>query len=197
MDAITIKPVTGGNVLPYLDAVAHLRIEVFREYPYLYDGSLHYEKEYLQTYAQAERSLFVLALKGDHVVGVSTAIPMVEGDAEFMKPFEDAGYNLEEILYFGESVLQKEYRGQGHGKAFFDEREAHAHRLGCTITTFCAVDRPSDHPLRPAGHRPLDGFWEKRGYTRHPELVAHYPWKDIDEDEETSKPLTFWIRKWS
>jgi len=48
-------------VTPHLDAVAELRIAVFRDWPYLYAGDREYEKNYLATYAQSPESLFVLA----------------------------------------------------------------------------------------------------------------------------------------
>ncbi|NBD37526.1 MAG: GNAT family N-acetyltransferase, partial [Verrucomicrobia bacterium] len=62
-------------------------------------------------------------------------------------------------------------------------------------TTFCAVLRPADHPMRPADYRPLDPFWKKRGYRAHPELECTFPWKDLGDKEETRKRLRFWIRR--
>src|SRR5690242_19351414 len=49
--AIRIERATGAAIEGYLDVLAALRIRVFREYPYLYDGSLAYEQEYLASYA--------------------------------------------------------------------------------------------------------------------------------------------------
>ena len=42
----------GAALEPWLDALGKLRITVFREYPYLNDGTLEYEREYLKTYAE-------------------------------------------------------------------------------------------------------------------------------------------------
>ena len=42
----------GPELEPHLDALGTLRIAVFREYPYLYDGSLEYEREYLRSHDQ-------------------------------------------------------------------------------------------------------------------------------------------------
>jgi len=64
------------------------------------------------------------------------------------------------------------------------------------MTTFCAVDRPDDHPLRPAGYRPLDEFWTSLGYQRRPELRATFVWKEIGEATESPKHLTFWTKDW-
>jgi len=41
---IRIERRSGPALLPYIPELARLRIEVFRDFPYLYDGSLDYEK---------------------------------------------------------------------------------------------------------------------------------------------------------
>ncbi len=192
-----IIEVHGPELSPHLDALGTLRITVFREYPYLYDGSLDYERDYLQCYLRCPRSLVVLAFDGDKVVGATTCMPMSEEGPEFQEAFAKAGYDLATICYFGESILLPEYRGRGLGKEFFARREAHAQRLGFKITTFCAVDRLSDHPRRPADYVPLDGLWTKQGYTKHPELQATFVWKEIDEANESPKTLTFWLKHWA
>ena len=43
---------------------------------------------------------------------------------------------------------------------------------GFTHCAFCAVVRPPDHPLRPAGYVPLDAFWTARGYAKVEGVVA-------------------------
>lgn len=196
MTLARIEAVSGRAILPWLDDLAALRIRVFREFPYLYDGSLAYERGYLADYAESERGLIVLALAGNQVVGCSTGLPLTEAAIEFRQPFVDAGPDPAEVFYFGESVLDAGFRGQGLGHRFFDEREAHAGRLGLKTTAFCAVLRPSDHPLRPTDYRPLDGFWTRRGYFRQPELLASLAWKDLDQADETVKQLVFWLKPW-
>lgn len=194
MSSIRILRLTGSEILPYIDALAELRITVFREFPYLYDGSFAYEQKYLKRYTSSDKTVVVLALDGNHVVGASTGMPMSDEDPMVWRPFESAGLDRNAYFYFGESVLLKEYRGQGIGVRFFEEREAHALGLGYTLTTFCAVDRPADHPRKPAGYTPLHAFWRKRGYVEHPELKATFSWQDLDEESESDKHLTFWIK---
>lgn len=190
---LTVESLTGGQLKSVLPDLAELRIEVFRAWPYLYDGSLAYEEEYLAKFAAGRGAVCVVARDGDKIIGASTASPMSETDAEFIEPFEGAGYEMSEVFYCGESVLLKEYRGHRLGHAFFDGREAHAKKLGgFTLSTFCRVVRPDDHPLKEPGYVPLDGFWRKRGYAPIEGLVAHFAWKDVGESEETSKPMQFW-----
>lgn len=194
---IRLQNFHGSEIEPHLDALGALRIAVFREYPYLYDGSLEYEREYLKTYVKSAGSLVVLAFDEDRVVGATTCLPMRDEGPEFQAAFAQAGYDLDTICYFGESILLPDYRGHGIGREFFTRREAHVRTLGMRISTFCAVDRPDDHPLRPAGYRPLDAFWTGQGYRKHPELQANFTWKEIGEESESAKTLTFWLKNWS
>ncbi len=192
---IRIERRSGADLIPYIPELARLRIEVFRDFPYLYDGDLDYERKYLQTYIDNPDSVIVLALDGEQVVGASTAIPMKYETDELKKPFLEQGYTLDEVFYCSESVLNKAYRGLGIGVRFFEEREAHADLLGgFKYLTFCCVERPLTHPRRPADYVPLDQFWQKRGYVKHPELKTSYRWKDLDDNEETDKPMTFWLK---
>ncbi|MEY3220972.1 MAG: hypothetical protein RIT27_2329 [Pseudomonadota bacterium] len=192
---ITIKNVIGTQIKPYLTALATLRIEVFREFPYLYEGSIAYETQYLQTYSQAIDSIVVLAFEHNKIIGASTALPLSAETHDVTQPFINQGFNINDFLYFGESVLQKNYRGQGLGVRFFEEREAHARRLNKKYTTFCAVERPVDHPRRPADYVSLDNFWQKRGYSKQNQLHTTFNWQDLDEHTDSPKPMTFWLKK--
>ena len=191
---LTIQPFSGSDATPFFGDLARLRSTVFRDFPYLYEGNPDYEQTYLSTYARSEGSIFVLAIDGDQVVGVATGTPMAGETEEVQRPFFAAGFDPAPFCYFCESVLLPLYRGRGIGVKFFEGREAQAKKLGLRYATFCAVERPADHPRRPADYQPLDAFWGKRGYTHHPELRTTFTWRDLDETHESPKPLSFWIR---
>jgi GNAT superfamily N-acetyltransferase len=193
--ALEVTSLSGEEIVPVLPDLARLRIIVFRDWPYLYDGTIEYEEKYLAKLAAAKGAVCAIARDGDRIVGASTAAPMIEHADEFAEPFEKAGYELAKIFYCGESVLLRSHRGHGLGHAFFDRREAHARRLGgFTHSAFCRVVRPDDHPLKPPEYRPLDGFWRKRGYAPVEGLVATYDWKDIDQAAETAHQMQFWMK---
>lgn len=194
-DGLRVAVCSGEEVLPYLEDVARLRIAVFRDYPYLYDGDPAYEAKYLAAYARSPGSVFVLAFDEGRVVGAATGIPLADEDRNFQRPFETRGIPVEDVFYFGESVLLAAYRGRGLGHRFFDEREAHARRLGgYRWTAFAAVDHDGDDPRRPSDHRGNEDFWQKRGYARQPGMTMRLAWKEIGERGESEKPLTFWLR---
>ncbi len=191
----TLESLRGAQLLPHLDDVARLRIAVFRDWPYLYAGDLGYERDYLAAYAASPDSVFVLARDGaGEVVGASTGLPLADDAPAFSQPFRERGLPVEQVFYFGESVLLPRWRGRGIGHAFFDRREAHARDLGrFGWTAFCAVDRDDGDPRRPAGHRPNDAFWGKRGYARAPGMTMQLPWDEIGRGE-IPHSLTFWLR---
>lgn len=79
--SITITTVTGDQFAQWIEPVADLRITVL-----------------------------VLAMAAGQVAGASTALPMLDADQAFQAPFIEAGWDLERVYYFGESVLLPAYR---------------------------------------------------------------------------------------
>jgi GNAT superfamily N-acetyltransferase len=193
--SVRVERLTGSALTAAVPELARLRMTVFRDWPYLYDGTLDYEEDYLETFSAAAGAVVVAAYDADTMVGAATAAPLAASAEEFAAPFLARGDDPAKIFYFGESVLLKTYRGRGLGHAFFDHREAHARSFGrFAHAAFCAVQRPADHPLKPQDYVPLDAFWAKRGFQKADGLTTSFSWKDIDQPKETAKLMQFWIR---
>jgi GNAT superfamily N-acetyltransferase len=195
VENLYLQRLSGSRINDYLPELARLRITVFREFPYLYEGSTAYEEKYLKTYVDAPDSVMVLVWDGNTVVGASSGLPLTAETPAVIRPFIEHGYDPGRLFYYGESVLLREYRGRGLGKRFFEEREAHACSLNrFDILCFCAVERPVNHPRRPPDYVPLDAFWNRRGFVKHPELHTTFSWQDLDENVESPKPMVFWLK---
>jgi GNAT superfamily N-acetyltransferase len=192
--SLRLQTFKGREAAAIVDTAAALRIRVFRDWPYLYDGDLGYERDYLQRYVQCPQAMIALAYDGEAAVGATTGLPLMAAAADMQTPFIANGLDLAEYFYCGESVVLDEARGRGLGHQFFDLREAQARQLGSRYSVFCAVDRPADHPARPPHYRPNDAFWTKRGYQRRPEWQCQFSWKDVGDDDDTQKRLTYWLR---
>lgn len=187
--------VIGADLCPYVPSLARLRIQVFREYPYLYDGTDASEAEYLTTYIQSPRAVAVLAFDNDRMIGASTGLPMSDEVDAFRKPFTDKGMDTDSLFYGGETVLLPEYRGGGLYKSFLFAREDYARSLGSQRICFCGVVRDTNDPRQPNNYRPLDQVWRHFGYQPQTDLIAHFPWKEVGGTEEISHPLMFWMKE--
>ncbi len=192
---VRVEFFAGPAMVPHLAALSRLRIAVFREWPYLYDGSADNESSHLAAFAQAPGAGLAVAFEGEAVVGCSSCLPMAQEGDYIAAPFRARGWDVGRFFYFGESVLLPAYRGQGVGVEFFRQREAHARAVSaCDFAAFCAVQRPSEHPLRPGGAVPLDDFWRKRGFVPYQDLFCTMRWKQVDTDDKVENRLAFWLK---
>lgn len=191
---IRVAPLTGADLAATLDEVARLRIAVFRDWPYLYDGDMGYERAYLAACRDSAGAIVVGAWAGDRLVGAATGTPLPDHADGLAVVMAQHGPDPAGVFYCAESVLLPEWRGRGIGHRFFDAREAHARSHGFAHAAFCAVIRPQDHPAQPVDYRALDPFWRARGYTPLPGAIARLSWTDIDQPAATEKPMQFWMR---
>lgn len=191
---VSVAPVTGAGLAEIIPALARLRIAVFRDFPYLYDGDAAYEASYLADFAAADGAVVVVARDDAEIVGAATAAPLATQDAAWRDPLAAAGFDIARTFYFGKSVLLGRYRGQGIGHAFFDHREAQARAHGAAHAAFCSVIRAADHPARPADYRPLDAFWRGRGYAPLDGVTAWFDWKAVGGRVEEAHELQYWMR---
>jgi GNAT superfamily N-acetyltransferase len=193
MDAPRLEVVTGDAIAPLLPALARLRIAVFREWPYLYEGDQRQEEQHLAAFAgDAGAALIVARDAGGEVIGCATCQPAAQAGATITHALRSL--DLGRFAYFGESVLLPAHRGQGIGVGFFTAREAHARSLGLSGAAFCAVVRNPNDPRRPPGHAPLDGFWGRRGYVARPDLSCIMRWREVGDDREMPHSLGFWLK---
>lgn len=195
MSDVSIKCFKGAEIHPFIEDLANLRIKIFCDYPYLFDGDMDYEQKYLQTYADSAHCLMVTVFDGNRIIGVSTAIPLQYEVAEIKQPFHAAGLPVKEFFYLGESVLLPEYRGRGIYRQLFQHRETAAREQGFKHTVFIAVTRDTDDPRRPSEYVALDTVWQYFGYQRHPTLATKFSWKELGEESESLKPMHYWVKQ--
>ncbi len=194
---VRIEVLTGASIKRVINDLARLRVEVFRDYPYLYDGTPDYEESYLRDFVKMRDCVVVAAMDAEKVVGCSTGSALKDQPAEFALPVANAGYNLDEVFYFGESVLDKTFRGRGIGHVFFDRRETHAINRGYSVAIFAAVIPLQNHFMKPVNYEPLDAFWKIRGYRKIEGLTTMFKWKEVGLDGELPHPMQFWMCKFN
>ena len=189
-----IQFLKGQSIRPYIPHLGRLRMTVFKEYPYLYEGELGTETDYLRTYIDCSESVLIIVKDNDRVVGASTALPLEYETIECQTPFLNANIPINEVFCFGESVLLPEYRGQGLYREFFKQRETAARNYGSKIVAFCAVEREKNDDRQPENYQPLDEIWHYFNYTKHPVLKTKIEWKQIGHKESSLNTMSFWIK---
>ena len=192
---LSFSILTADQVEQALEDLARLRMTVFADWPYLYDGDEAYEARYLLNFSASPGAVIVAARDGNgRMVGAATGAPLSDHSEEFALPFARIGLDPDAFFYLAESVLLPEYRGQGAGRQFFEMREAAARAQGFEHAVFASVLRPDDHPAKPESYLALDSFWQRLGYEPYPSLLAEFSWRDIGETAESFKPLQVWGR---
>lgn len=185
----------GPAIAEHLPALARLRIEVFREWPYLYEGNEAEEQTHLAAFQSSPDAALVVAFHSDEPVGCSTCLPLAYESEHIRAPFEARGWDVRRFCYFGESVLRNTYRGQGIGVAFFAAREAHARTLpGVDFACFCGVRRDEADRRKPENFVKLDAFWRHRGYAPLEGIACIMTWPELGSSERVAHTLDFWAK---
>lgn len=191
---ISMNLLSGPAIEECLEGMATLRIEIFREYPYLYDGKRKDEITYLRHYAAAEGACVLTVVDDGTIVGAATGIPLSAEDRALVKSFANTIYLVEEIYYVGELLFYPSYRKSGLGTGLVALIEEHVRSLGKYNYLTCAtVVRPDDHPLRSPDYIPIDIFLARTGFTRLPNISTSFNWLEIDGGKRDHL-LQFWIK---
>lgn len=193
--SVTEQLLTGNGIADVLDDLATLRLEIFREYPYLYEGRREDELKYLGSYAAAPDACVILARDGSNVIGAATGMPLIHEDAQMIDAFAGAALPLEKIYYIGELLFRPAYRNGGLGQKLLGQIESHICTLGRYSRLTCAtVERPDDHPLRPSGYIPITSFLDRTGFVRLTGVTAHFTWRETD-GVKRDHPMQFWLKE--
>jgi GNAT superfamily N-acetyltransferase len=183
----------GNEIKDHIDELGLFRIEIFKEFPYLYEGNLEYERHYLSRYTESSESILILMKDTRGLIGACTGIPLQDEDAEFVKPFQEV--DIEEIFYVGEVMVRADSRGKGIGTKLLAKMLDLITRSRFKTACLCTVDRGPNHPLRPHNYESSERLWKRFGFVKDPEKLVHFRWKDLGNSTETDKPMNVWIKK--
>lgn len=196
---LTIDIYVGKDAIEYIDIVSELRIQAFKEYPYLYEGNLDYEREYVHGYAIDGKAMIAVARTDNKIVGISTGIPLVSDSeivADAKKIFAENGLDVSDYYYYGEVIVLPDFRGRGVTSKLYAEQDNLIKSWGYKHVCILTVMREIDHPLRPANYKSPDKMWEHLGFFRN-KLITEYHWPTIQPDmsvEDVKNYLEFWTK---
>jgi GNAT superfamily N-acetyltransferase len=194
-EEMRIEAFSGNDARKYFMDIANLRIDTFKDFPYLYEGSLEVEKEYLESYFASKTSVVILVFDGNKIVGFSNSIPLEEEMDEITMPFKEKNIDLRKYLYVGEVIIRKTYRGKGILRKFFEHHEKVASQNGREKLTFMTVERAPNHPERPKNYRTLEPIWQHFGCYKLNNIKVVIPWDRIDTKKEEPNYLEIWEKE--
>ena len=196
-EKIYIKTFRGESITPYIKDITELCITIYREYPYLYEGT---EEEYLpfiEHYTCSNYGIACLLFDNTKPIGVAIGMPMDEMREKYKKPFINARpqENCEELFYLGEFLLLNDYRDQGFGKQMYLELERLVkENPKLKKICFCKFDETDQGPLMPENYKALDHFWEKLEFDKCDDLTVTVYWRNIYSEEDSPHKLMHWLK---
>ena len=188
---------TGEQIREHLPLMATLRSQSFKEFPYLYDGSVEAGEKYLATYAETKDATVIIAKFNGEIIGFSTGLPL-NADTKLTRDLKASYQRIEPDLaryyYFGEIIILPEFRGQGIARAMYDKQQTAVAEKGYTEFVILTVVRQANHPCQPKDYRSTDSLWPHLGFKKS-DITMHYPWAVIDEtghSAETDNTMQAW-----
>lgn len=183
--------VTGQQFQQHINTIAALRILIFKEYPYLYDGDIQTEMDYLKSYSKSKNSVLIIVKDKQKVIGAVIGIPLAEADEIILPPFAQ-NQSIHSIFYLGEILLLKEYRGKGIGyqmyRMFEDlvRQKKQYHKIA-----IAEVIRDQHDPRKPKNYISVHKLLERLGYVKHPEMVILASYKEVDSTGKIPHSLVY------
>lgn len=196
---VSYKIYSGKEVISLIPIIAQMRIDEFKNYPYLYHGNLEYEKEYLRGFTLNAHSCLIVACEANKIIGLVTALPLKSGAAivkDTEELFTRAGLNSETFFYLGEFIIDKNFRGRGIASQLEKQIITTAKKWQFSNVCLATVERRENDPRKPKNYISTDFIWTKLGYTQT-NLATQYHWPmitDENEIQEQNNTLIFWTK---
>lgn len=182
----------GSQLQEHIEDLGKLRIAIFREYPYLYEGNLSYEYAYLSRYTHHPDSLLLRIDDEAGIVGACTGLPLIAENESFQSAFPES--ERAQIFYIGELLLRPDARGNKIGTTLFAAALERIDPARYPKISLCMVEREHNHPLRPANYISPAALASRFGFVKTEGLMATLTWKDVGDSQETAKPMQIWMK---
>lgn len=192
-EEIQIKTFRGEEITPYTKEFIQIVDQIYREYPYLYNGDDKEYEDYLASYSKTKEAMICFAFEGKEVIGIAAGMPMSMTRKSYQKPLLANSYKLDSLFYLGEFGLKPEYHGKGIEEKMYQEIENFA--LAGQFKELFLFEVESSKPVAKKSYIPQNDFWKKNGFIRHPELNFVINWVNINEKFESPHLAIYWIKK--
>ena len=172
----------GAQIEPYIRQIVDLHLAVFKELPYLYDGTVEEYWPVIKLYADSAEGIACLLFDGETLVGAATGAPLNAMPKAYQTPFQGP---IGEIFYLGEEVLLGGYRGQHYGAQLYHQFVRAIPGSFKTIA-FCRIEESADPPF--------NAVLRKHGFVEQKDKVVEFLWRNVGSKEEIPHKMVYWIK---
>ncbi len=191
---IQFEVLKGAQIKSIEQSFANLRIAIFREYPYLYEGDLATEKQYFDMFGG--NTICIIAKDASTVVGVIIGTPLQEIFDQFLKPLIEADISVEKMFYLADLLVLKSYRGKRIGHSLYELFEKEVQKTEqFTNILIREIFKSPDDPKKPSAYYSLDPFWDKRGFKKMEGISQQDQWKAIGDEDISLHTMVYRMKK--
>ncbi len=177
----------GDHLEQLIPEIAKARLELFKEFPYLYEGTYENESKYLKDFACNPKSIILTAHEGDKLIAFVTATA-VESGFELTEAIKDLmqgqGIDTGKYFYISEMMVYPEFRSFELQNKLKKDIENYALKNNYSKTCFLSVFRENDHPLRPERYKEVSRLWKFNKYHKT-EISTEFEWNTVQKDSES------------
>ncbi|MGE0009567.1 MAG: GNAT family N-acetyltransferase [Candidatus Babeliales bacterium] len=200
--AYTIRLVTGKECNALTLFVAQCRVDLFKGYPYLYEGTVEEGVHSMSAFMEYPHAALAVAYYNNepvaYITGNSLVAEMERYFKDYLQVFKNYSIDPQDHYYLPDVIVTPAHRGRGLIKHMLEVIEAYACKLGYAYATL-ATESHATHPLKPAEYRELDPLWSKHGFTKT-NLMLSFSW-ETEQPDGSSKmqdhELSYWLKKLS
>ncbi len=208
MQPVELQIFFAGDAAPHTQTVVDFRLTYFREFPYLYEGNEQDEINYANSLIRHDDGFISIYLEKNkqevinifNPIGIFTGTPLSQMLKHFhgLDTYFQAEHDITKYYYFGELIIQPNYRGHGLAKHMLKTLCNEIRQRGYHYATLLTVDREENHPQQPINYQGSnDILWQKLGFQRTNTKIK-LAWQTyINDDESCSldNTLSFWVKK--
>lgn len=193
--SITLEVLRGKELLSNISKLTKLRLAIYQEYPYLYEGNSAFEESYLSLFANSNESMLIIAKDNHQIIGAISGLPLDMAQKEIREVFIQSEIEIKDYYALCDVIVLKQYRSKGVGSILCEEflKQLQKKKRYKKLVLWQIVKAPDD-PKRPKSYFSPDGFWQKLGFIKNPGLMCFLKWIEISETKESSHRFEFWLR---
>jgi GNAT superfamily N-acetyltransferase len=185
---------TGEGLRNKLDAIARLRSSAMQNFPWFKDTSVMAERSYLSALLDGEGAAAAAAMRGDDLLGVLTAGPLVLQPLDLRTRFMAAGFKATDIYFLDQAAVLPRFWAQNIGVRFLRLQEERARLFKFRYLAQCTICRPDAPPHEAQKITATEDFWNSQGFVEQAAMAHQQSWRDIGDASATPKQIKVWLR---